>query len=325
MVGAWLRLIGILSLVGVAAGETYTVNGWKVEARLVPQKPTVMVGEPLYLEFIIENKSGRDLHVMVGGNTRNRLGRTDRYRIETTNELGKRVPVPDAGPSMGGPSGPRKIPSGGRYVKYLFFPNWAQIDAPGSYTVVCHRALNLNLATDLPRDWHKVKWFDQPTKLTTRVRVVPLDRERMGAVIDKLAAAMFDGYGGPSERATKSLAYIRDERVIPPFLQALRTKYSVLMYAAVNALAQYDSDAALEGVMWAATKMTAADITNVTTPAVGKQAAMWQHPHRAVRLEVAHELGTMDTAESTALLKKMERDPDGMVRGEVLRYLSVRR
>ena len=68
--------------------------------------------------------------------------------LETTNELGKRVPVPDAGPSMGGPSGPRKIPSGGRYVKYLFFPNWAQIDAPGSYTVVCHRALNLSLATD---------------------------------------------------------------------------------------------------------------------------------------------------------------------------------
>jgi HEAT repeat protein len=52
--------------------------------------------------------------------------------------------------------------------------------------------------------------------------------------------------------------------------------------------------------------------------------SLWQDPYYAVRIDVLHALGKMDSAESLELLRKMSTDTNETVRNEALRYLKLR-
>ena len=79
-------LIGICFVAVVNGQNSYpvtkqplTVDEKLIEVNLVPDKSTVMLGEPVYLSFVVENNSDHDLQVIVDGDYRNALGRPETF------------------------------------------------------------------------------------------------------------------------------------------------------------------------------------------------------------------------------------------------------
>src|SRR5215471_16809456 len=88
----------------------------QLEVSLVVDKPKIMLGEPVYFSFIVQNESDQNLQVIVGGDYRNSLGRPESFSVTVTRDDGKPVLQPDAGMSFGGLIGPQKLPAEGNYV-----------------------------------------------------------------------------------------------------------------------------------------------------------------------------------------------------------------
>src|SRR6267142_4415736 len=150
------------------AGEIYAVDAQQIGVKLVPDKPTIMIGEPIYLSFIVQNDSNQDLQVLVGGDYRNALGRPETFTVTVLREDGKHVPQPVAGPGFGGLVGPQKLASWGSYTFKLFLPHWATFEESGKYRIVAKRILNLRQYR--PDGWDfKEKTTDVQTEATATI------------------------------------------------------------------------------------------------------------------------------------------------------------
>jgi hypothetical protein len=328
-------------------GQDFKVGKADLEVSLVLDKPEIMVGEPLFLSFQVQNRSDQDLQTVQGGDYRNRLGRPESYVVTVMDENGKALPVIDAGQSMGGITGPQKIPAKGTWVRRLFLPNWAKLTAAGDYTITCKTTLKISPHTPGRWDW-KEKTTDLAVEVQAKFRVVPQDHQKMEVLIDRLGSTMLGKNSEVSDEATRSLSNIEDDRVIPFFNKAMETKNYSLKFAALDALAKFKSDEALAGLKKGMTTQ-AADISNTTTEALAAQLAsnirhaagcalsqsphpdakklllsMWEDPYNGVRIDVLHALGKMETPESLEMLQKMSHDHDKIVSDEALRYLKAR-
>jgi hypothetical protein len=135
----------------------------RLEVSLVIDKPKIMLGEPVYLSFIVQNESDQDLQVLVGGDYQNSLGRPETFNVTVTKDDGKRVPQPDAGISFGGLSGSQKLPAKGNYVFRLFLPHWAAFEEFGNYRIVAKRTLKL-------RKYSSNRWDFNETTLSESKR-----------------------------------------------------------------------------------------------------------------------------------------------------------
>ncbi len=254
----------------------------------------------------------------------------------------------DAGPSFGGMTGPQKIPAKGNWVRRLFLPHWAKLATAGDYTVTCKTVLKLS--KHIPGKWdHNEKTTDINVEVKTPLKVVPTDQKRMGELIEALGDRMLGRNSDMSDEATRSLGWIEDERVIPFFNKAVATDNYSLRFAALDALAKFKSDDALRGIK-AGLATQASDMrAHATTNALAGQLAdnirhsaavalsrsphpdatklllsLWQDPYYAVRIDVLHALGKVDSAESLELLRKMSTDANEVLRNEALRYLKLR-
>ena len=328
--------------------KSYSTVLGSVEVALRPDKPEVMLGEPVYLSFTVRNLSDNDLQSLQGGDYRNRFGRPESYSVAVVDGQGQALPVLDAGPSFGGIMGPQKIPAKGTWTRRLFLPHWATLAAAGDYTVTCKTVLKLSKHT--PGKWdHNEKTTDINVEVKTPFKVVPTDQKRMGELIEALGDRMLGSNSDVSDEATRSLGWIDDERVIPFFSKAVATDNYSLRFAALDALAKFKSDDALQGIKTGLATQASDMRAHATTDALAGQLAdnirhsaaialsrspnpeatklllsLWQDPYYAVRIDVLHALGKMDSADSLELLRKMTNDTNETVRNEAQRYLRLR-
>jgi hypothetical protein len=312
--------------------ETYTFDGYEIQTRLVPDKTTIMLGEPIYVSFIVDNHSDQNLQVLVGGDFRNGLGRPESFTVTVQGENNRHVPQPDAGPGMGGTSGPVPIPAGGNYAFRLFLPNWATFQEVGSYTMVARRILNLGKHTSDLYDI-RTKTIDVQTEASTKLRVVPLDEAKMGYIINHLGSAMFSEYSYESEEATDALDHIQDERVIPYFVRASETNYYGLKFSALHALSKFDSESAFMALQHGLE--TEGEDNNIYLAAAGALArsphpgaipyllSKRQHPYEGVRMTILHVVGKMKPEEAIPILQEMAHDESERVSTEAKRYLEL--
>ncbi len=320
----------------------------KVGARIivaaVPEKSEVMLGEPTYFSFKVGNRSDRNLRIMVGGDYRNRLGRPDSFRVEVVGPDGKKVPQPDAGFHMGGITSAQRLPAKGEYDFSLFLPDWATFEKPGRYTLTIRRKLELVPDDGTDAFAHKADVIDVIARAT--ITVVPTDRVKLGAIIDRLGSKMLDrSRSDEAERAGKMLAAIHDERVVPYFAAlAEKPRYSP-RFAACAPLGRYKTDKAFEALkMLAATtgadiraSATTAELAETSADGVRHAAAVAiagsPHPtalpflwtladdrYHGVRLTVLHKAAEVKTPEARDIIQKMNSDANETVRNEALRY-----
>src|SRR5579885_2348941 len=112
-----------LTVFGRQSGSVKTANADRqsslessIETALVPEKATVMIGEPAYLSFVVNNLSDQGLQIAIGGDYRNALGRPESFKVIVIAKNGDKVPQPDAGPGFGGVLGTGKLPAKGSYT-----------------------------------------------------------------------------------------------------------------------------------------------------------------------------------------------------------------
>jgi hypothetical protein len=291
-------LLIAMSLIEPALAEPFTVVGVKLEVTAIPEKPEIMLGEPTWVLFKVANQSDRDLLVMIGGDTRNRLGRPDTFKVSMVSADGKNVPQPEAGPGFGGAYGPRKLPAKGEFVFALFVPHWATFEQPGRYTMTIRR--KLELAPDDGTDAFPRKTDHVEVSTSTTITVVPADSASFGELIQQLGDTMLakhppirnvgrlpisgrstqqfptPGRSFPRDDAAKMLHEINDVRVIPRFIELLQERNTNDKQVASRALGKFNNDeafAALEQAM----KTTGADIEITSNPALADECAESVH------------------------------------------------
>lgn len=324
------------------SAETYNVDGREIEVTLAPQKPTIMLGEPIYLSFKVQNHSQQDLQVLVGGDYRNALGRPESFKVTVANEDGKIVPQPKAGAGFGGLFGPQKVPAQGNYTFGLFLPHWATFEKPGTYSIVATRTLKLSKYS--PGEWDaREKTTDVKVQADTKIEILPLDQEKMGEVIA--------GLGDELLRRTESdgyiLSYIQDERIIPYFVKSLEGKNHSRKSRALRTLGRFNNESAFEAIK-KGMDTTGEDIGNASTKEVADQLAdsirhtaanaLAGSPHpgaipfllsrrndtyRGVRITILHVLGKMNPAEALPILQEMSQDKNKSVSDEAKRYQKL--
>jgi hypothetical protein len=101
-----------------------TIDPQSLRASLATEEAEVMVGEPAVLIYTVSNIGNRDLMVFVGGDYRNRLGRSERFEVVVTNDAGKPLALRDGGFQVGGMYGPKDIPSMGHHTERLVLGDW---------------------------------------------------------------------------------------------------------------------------------------------------------------------------------------------------------
>lgn len=325
-----------------ASAQGYSVGGHAVAVALAAERPTVVVGEPVFLTFELRNLSGRDLQVMEGGDYRNKYGRPDSYRITVTGDEGQTTPELERVMSMGGLAGPRPVPAGGSYKVRLLLQHWLTLDAPGSYTVTCRKTLSMaEKGVPLSRSGD---WKQAEVVATARVRLRPRDEAAVGESIERLARELresltvgdYDEGYLRGRDAMNGLSVIDDPRVVPHLAAMMKeetARFDYLKFAAVRALAKFDTDAALEAI-----ESNARDRDDNMRGAVAFALSESKHPRAlaallsmrtdksyAVRLTIVHALGRRPTPDSTALLRDFSTDdPDERLRAEAACYLRER-
>jgi hypothetical protein len=200
------------------------------------------------------------------------------------------------------------------------------------------------LREGVTRPWHgRIKL----PRVLIPVQPDPNDPAPTEGRINELGAKLLHDDYRVSEEAERALSLIDDPRVIPWYVKALDSDRSSLKSSSLDKLARFNSDNALEGLK-KGMNTWAADIGNATESQKEQAAAGVRHyasaalarsphpkaksllitmrddPYDAVRLNVLHVLGKMDTPASLDMIKAMTTDRSEMVRDEAKRYLKLR-
>jgi hypothetical protein len=322
--------------------RTPDISPGQIEVKLVPDKSKVMLGEPVFLSFVVENHSKEDLQLTVGGDYRNRLGRPESFAVTVTDEDGQQIVRPDAGQTMGGLGGPQKLPAGKHFVLRLFLPHWAKIEKIGRYDISAERVLKLGKFDPNGYDLH-IPTLDVPGKATSSIEFIPANRYRMGDFIDEAGSSFLAG----KWEAQTTISYINDERAIPYLVRALETSIYDMKFVAVDALSKFNSDSAINAIR-RALKTTGKDITNTTTreladtsaeqirhatavaisksphPAAKQALLSLRHDHNpAIRNTVVQYASKLNSTEAIPILEEMSHDSELRISDEALRYLRM--
>jgi hypothetical protein len=219
-------VLGVAGAIGCArphAGpREYELGRWTLQVSLVPEKATVMVGEPIFASFVVRNGSNEDLQLLAGGDTLNRLRRPDSFTVRALHADGAAVPTPDS-PAAGGSSsrGPQRLSARGAYTFSLFLPDWAELTRPGRYVITAARTLEITPhGQDV--DWTEPANVNRlAVEGVAEVTVVPADPAGFGDVIEARGRALFGSHEEEARLAAKALAALDDRRVIPHLLHAV--------------------------------------------------------------------------------------------------------
>ncbi|MET0754075.1 MAG: hypothetical protein ABWZ66_11905, partial [Pyrinomonadaceae bacterium] len=85
----------VFMLASAAKAEVYTSpDGHKFEVNLKPQKDTIMLGEPIYIDFEVKNLSDVDLGILIGGDYQNEFTKPESFDVKAIDSNGKIVPAP---------------------------------------------------------------------------------------------------------------------------------------------------------------------------------------------------------------------------------------
>ncbi|HEX5835738.1 MAG TPA: HEAT repeat domain-containing protein [Pyrinomonadaceae bacterium] len=294
-----------------------------VEIRLTPDKNTIMVGEPLFLAFEVTNLSGEKLCLGVGGDYRNRFGRPDSFQVVVKGEDGKQLPKIDL-LNMGGFVGCEPIEPGATYTVRLFLPHWATIERAGGYRVNATR--HMSLSNYQPGESRRPK-YTMLADINAEITVVPADENKMGGLINSLGSIMLDASDPRAFESATALVSIHDKRTISYFAEAVR-KFRDLVFdsfpdreyyiaaRAIEALAKYDDDRAIEALRSAMNSRSEETRSNVAyalahsphKSAVTLLLKMQDDQYWAVRFKVAQRLKDVKTKEAQAALQKLLKD-----------------
>ena len=218
----------------------YAVTGATIRAGFVPAKMQVVWGEPLEVEFTVENFGPGDFEFLFGGDYRG-TGRNDRFKIEVTDAAGKLLPDPHANaPDFGGMMSRELLTLGGKaFSRVLDLTQFCTFERPGEYIVRCRFDLAEpgagKPATGLP-----------VVKAEYHLAILERTPERVAQVLDELAAAVAAAPEADLAVLTKRMARFGHEDAVPRLAQVAKSGPVARRVAAIAALPLIPGDGSLD-------------------------------------------------------------------------------
>lgn len=315
----------LLALVSSSKAEVFTsIDGHKFEVNLNLQKDSIMLGEPIYMDFEVKNLSNVDLGILYGGDYRNEFARPDNFNINVFDENGQIIPKPKT-MTMGGMIGFQKCLGGGSHNIRLYLPHWGTFERTGRYRIEVKKKLVVKgyeltpiSATDLQEG------SGIPVNLFAQLKVVPADYRKMGTIIDAIGKRVVDR----DDTSERLVPFINDARIIKYLALAIRKNQWLIRH-----LAKFNDDQALDAILSRISDQDREVRRNVSV-SLSKSIhpnskthllQMRNDEYFAIRLDVVHYLGKVRTKDSTKILKKMMNDENkDWVGNEAKRYLRER-
>jgi hypothetical protein len=337
---ALLLTLAALFAPPAARAETYWLDGREVEVSLRPERAAFVLGEPVRLLLNFENRSGDDLEILLSGEQRGERWPDD-FEVSVTGPDGRALPRPAA--EEGGRRNnydTLRVPAvrmqhmGTVGVAALFtLDGWAKIEKPGRYTVTCRRGAR---AGPLGRRYRLFPGTTKPAvelKVSAEFEVAEGGAARVGKLIEELSATMLECTPAASVEAATRLAALEDARVVRHMTAAIgKCRNASIRYTALNSVAKYHTDEALEALRLAAADADE-DFRTVAAQALTQNEhpkarelllSLRDDPYYGVRLMVLNALEAWDTERARRLIWEMTSDEHPAVRDEALRFLQER-
>jgi hypothetical protein len=321
MKAVYFIFIFFLLIISARAEVFTSPDGFRFEVNLQMQKTSIMLGEPVYMDFEVKNLSAVDLGILYGGDYQNEFARPESFDVRVFDAASRIVPKPPSW-NFGGMASYQKCPAGQVHSFRLYLPHWAMIGKTGDYRVEIAKDLVVKEYT--PKnigDFTSKKAV--PIKLNAEFKIIPSNEREMGEIIDAIGAKLVEG----DDTAERLAPFINDDRIIKYLAEAI-TKNIWLM----RNLAKFNDDRALKAIvsrMGDQDQEVRRNVSVTLALSVHPQAAdyilqMRGDKYYAIRLDVIHFLGKRKTAESTKVLKEMLRDENEQNKMEAKRYLTER-
>jgi hypothetical protein len=229
----------------------YSTNDVFITAGFVPDTSRIIVGEPLFLTFVVSNRTDQPFQFSFFGDSN--------FQITATNTAN----TPARNRHLvwgydGGGSGVSVFRDKG-YHERVLLNSWCGFDQPGEYTVTCNYFF---------RNYPKRGEFLAPPIVTVfKLTVLPTDSKRITEIIEAWGKVVTTN-GSPHEAAL-ALAEINDPRTIP-YLAILVMKDSDINYIAAEALARFTNNLAAADALTSALKN--GDEFNIYVPQIASTA-----------------------------------------------------
>ncbi|NRA38934.1 MAG: HEAT repeat domain-containing protein [Planctomycetes bacterium] len=190
----------------------------------------IIVGQPLFAELIIRNKS--DTNFVFTSYSRSQFVRSYDYSIEVINDQGNLL---NPGPEFMAFSGSvhaTEIKSGAEYRQGVFLNRWHTFHQPGVYTIVCRRRLQNFRKQDALR-------LSVSKKFTINVRMH--DSEKFDIVLNVHLEGIQSEDSNTVSKSCAALSVLRTERIIEPLKKILDTGTRIQKRFAIDGLSQFSS------------------------------------------------------------------------------------
>lgn len=209
--------------------QNYSTNKISLIAGFVPDASSIIVGEPIFLTFIVSNRAEQPF---VFSHVHNEI-----FTITATNSAGLPVKSHYFGMDGNGFESRVIVAPGKKYTSRIFLNERCIFDEPGDYTVTCR--CNFGRFASLTNA------FDQPIVTVFKLNVQPSNPERVTEIV-QFWAQVVETNGSLNEAAQALAEFNDDPRIIPP-LAALVEK-DANNYFAVNTLARFTNAAAADAL-----------------------------------------------------------------------------
>ncbi|MEO6908396.1 MAG: HEAT repeat domain-containing protein, partial [Abditibacteriaceae bacterium] len=324
--------------------DVYVTGTNQIQATLVPDKSSIMLGEPTYLSFVVHNNSDTDLQTPQTG-IGSFLGGPLTFIVTVTGQNGESVPQPNTELNLDGLKLEYYLPAKGNLTFRLLLPAWATFNETGTYTIAIEKYLPIGTKSSPSEPWKQLP----EVKLQARadIQVIPHDTENMGKIISTLGDVTLKGERIKSWHTAYELAYIHDARVIPYFVKAFKTIDDDRLSWALPALATFNDKTAFQ-ILKIAMEIQGKDITYAKKPELATKAAeniryvaaydLSKSPYpdaipfllskrkdnyARIRLIIVNAASKLKPEKAIPILQEMSNDKDKQVSDKAKQYLKL--
>ena len=214
---------------------TDRTNGFSITSGFIPDTSSIIVGEPLFLTFVVSNHTDQPFQFAFFGDSN--------FEITATNSAGKPVKNLNQGRGYSGGGSKIAVLRDKPYYEREFLNKWCGFDQPDDYTVTCRYTF---------RDYATGNGLFGATVTTVfQLKVLPTEPKRVTEIIQSWGRVVETN--GPLREAALALAAINDPRTIP-YLAVLVMKGSDINYIAAYALARFTNNLAASDALTDALK-----------------------------------------------------------------------
>jgi len=302
----------------------YRINNQSLKAGFVPNKTTLVWGEPTFVTFTVQNLDEETFTFEFGGDYRG-SGRHERFKIKVTHSDGNLLPDPSRGFHGGGLLTPRVVQGRDVVVETVELADFRSLPGPGEYTVSCR--------FDLMQHWvmRGEPEFRVPVETTYKLTILPREPANVRRVLAELFDQSYRTSGTPLWKLIDTICSFGKEAAVPGLVKMATDGDATHRIAAIRGLGKVTTSHSLDTLLQAdqeeqiAVRVAAITALGAFTdpPAVEAAVKALSDPNDLICTTAATALGSMKT--DAAIDALIARLPDARppVGAAVLRAMGA--